>query len=200
MKPVSSRALLVWVSLLALVPACGPTFQRGSDDPSIDSAALSTSLDAADLEQALGEWYDTFLKSPRIQALPAEQRTIAMLQIGNDTSQYIAPQMQALIEAFETKVVNDGFFRVVTRDKIASSAILQEREKSFTDAVDPGTIAALGREFGVHYVVTGRISDNVEKTSSRKRVQYFLTLRVASVETSELVYQNQVQITKQVEG
>ncbi len=192
-------SLPVALALLVALSSCSPTFRRGQDDPSINEAALSTGLDAADLDRALADWYDDFAKSPRILALPEEGRILAVLQINNDTSQYIAPQLDALISGFETRLVNDGFFRVVARDQLANNAILQERMHSTSDSVDPQTSVALGKEFGVHYVVYGKVSDNVEKTSDTKRVQYFLTLKVTAVETSETLYQQKVQITKQVE-
>ncbi|MCB9896632.1 MAG: hypothetical protein H6825_01385 [Planctomycetes bacterium] len=184
----------------ALLGACSPTFSRGRDDPSIDEAALSTKLDAADLDHALDSWYSDFLQNKKVAALPDDQRTIAVLQINNNTSEYIAPQLDALIESFETKLVNDGEFRVITRDQLASNALLNERMRSTSDQVDPETTVTLGKEFGVRYIVTGRVQDNTEKTSGKKRVQYFLFLQVTSVETSEVIYKNKVQITKQVEG
>ena len=65
------------------------------------------------------------------------------------------------------------------------------------DAVDPQTAAALGREYGIHYLVNGRVGDTPEKTDDVRRVQYYLFLRVTEVATLRIMHQTQVDITKQ---
>lgn len=193
------RPLPLVACLLAL--ACsGPTYTRGSEDPSIDEAALSTGLDRKDLGLALDQWFADFQQSRLVREIPADDRKIAILSIENDTSQHIASALQNLIEGFETRLVNDGVFEVVSNDTLVGDAIMKERLRDLGDDVDPATVAALGKEFGIHYFVHGRVGETAEKSQDIKRVQYYLFLKVTEVATNRRVFQEQVPITKQMEG
>lgn len=185
-------------ALLAL--ACSPTVKRGTDYPSIDEAALSTRLDRVDLEEALSDWYQQFDNSKFVLNIEADDRKIAILAIDNDTSEHIDSGLRNLIESFETKLVNDGVFDVVSNDTLAADAIMRERVRGVGDDVDPETVAALGKEYGVHYFVHGRIGETTEKLGDRKRVQYYLFLKVTEVATTKRVFQSNVPITKQISG
>lgn len=190
---------LLLTPLLTLATGCGgPKIQRGTDDPSIDLAAMSTRLDRVDLEQALDTWYAGFAGSGFVKNAAAGERSISVLAISNETSEHIGSSLANLITSVETHLVNDGVFAVVSNDQIAKDAILAERLRG--DSVDPETMAALGLEYGVHYFVHGRVGESAEKTSDARRVQYFLFLKVTEVETRRIVFQQQIDITKQISG
>jgi PBP1b-binding outer membrane lipoprotein LpoB len=61
---------------------------------------------------------------------------------------------------------------------------------------DSSRALPLGRQLGVHYFVTGRVVDNSERTANARRVQYFMFMQCISVETGEIVWQNQAELTK----
>lgn len=186
-------------ALLVLSLACsGPSYQRGSDDPSIDKAAMSTRLDRADLELALDKWYAAFQESGFVRDLGPGNPSISVLEIANDTSEHIGSALRNLITSVETDLVNNGRFAVISNDQIATSAILKERLRG--DSVDADTMAALGKEFGVLYFVHGRVGETTEKTEDARRVQYYLFLKVTEVETRRNVFQKQIDITKQISG
>jgi len=194
-----SRLTLGLVFIVATAACSGPTVSRGGEDESIDQAALSTRLDRVDLEGALDDWYEEFQGSGFIRNLSTDnRRSISVLQIKNETSQHIASGLKALIKSVETKVVNDGVLDVISNDQIAIDAIAGERLRG--DAVDPETMARLGKELGVHYFIYGNVGEVTEKLSDKKRVQYFLFLTVVEVETRRNVFQMQVDITKQIAG
>lgn len=199
-RPFAAVLLL----LLLLLAACSsPTYTRGSDDPSIDDAALSTRLDRRDLEQALDQWMVEFDGSNffrKAEDLPDGQRSLAILSIENQTSEHISGALGSLIRSFETQIINGGVFEVVANDEIAKNALIEERVRSLGETVDPETRAMLGKEFGVNYFVYGYVGDVAEKTQDKKRVQYFLFMTVTSVETGRKEFQYQVDITKQMEG
>ncbi|MFT7463342.1 MAG: hypothetical protein ACI9EF_001686 [Pseudohongiellaceae bacterium] len=185
--------------VFALAVGCsGPSFQRGSEDPSIDKAAMSTGLDRVDLEGALDDWYEEFGSSKFLGRHEGGEETIAVLRIDNDTSEHIGSALRNLIDSVETRLVNDGDFSVVSNDAIAKQAIAAEFLRG--DAVDASTMAELGKQLGVHYFVSGRVGETAEKTSDARRVQYFLFLRVVEVETVRNVFQAQIDITKQISG
>jgi hypothetical protein len=194
------RCTLLCVSLLSLVACGGPTFTRGSDDASIDEAALSTKLDRADLNQALDSWAETFQASPFYLEVSKASRKIAVLGIENNSSEHIGSALQILTDGVETRLVNSGIFDVISRDTLVADAIMEERLRTLGDNVDPETVAALGKEFGIHYFVHGKVSDISEKTGDRRRVQYGMFLKVTEVATSRRVFQLEVPLTKQLDG
>ena len=189
------------VVLMLVAAACGPTFRRASEDPEIDRAALSVRLDRVDLELALDGWIDGFESSPFVARVGAleERPTIAILSISNETSEHIGSALDNLLSSAETKLVQSGRWRVVDNTTLTGNAILAERVRSLGDDVDPETIAALGSELGIHYFINGRVGETAEKTSSTRRVQYFLYLRVTNVATREVEWQEQIDITKQID-
>lgn len=192
-----SRPLVVAL-LLSLACACGPTVQRGTDDPSIDEAALSTKLDRADLERALGEWFEQFQGSAFAQKWGQGERTLSVLEIENRTSEHISSGLSSLIHSVETKLVNQGDFAVVGNDQLVKEAIAQQHREN--DLIDPATMAAVGKRLGVQYFVSGLVGDTTEKTDDVRRVQYYLFLKVTEVETLRIVFQSQVDVTKQISG
>ena len=64
----------------------------------------------------------------------------------------------------------------------------------------PATMAAAGKRLGVKYFIYGEVGDTAEKTSDRRRVQYYLFLKVVEVETNVIVFQQQIDRTKQISG
>jgi PBP1b-binding outer membrane lipoprotein LpoB len=182
-----------------LLTACGPTFTRGSDDPGIDDPAMSTGLDRRDLELALEQWVTGFEASPFMVTLPRDKPSIAILKIANDTSEHIGGMLDNLLNAMETKLVDSGAWTVVDNSRLSTDANMSERLRQLGDTVDPETRVTLGKEYGIHYFVNGRVGERVEEVGDTRRVQYFLFLRVTDVTTNVIKYQDQVDLTKQVE-
>jgi hypothetical protein len=56
----------------------------------------------------------------------------------------------------------------------------------------------MGKQLGVSYFFTGRISSVDEKLSGMRRVQYSLFLQVIQVETGIIEFQNEVTRSKAV--
>jgi hypothetical protein len=193
------RLTLSLLFLTSLVACGGPSYKRGSDDPDIDEPAMSTRLDRADLDEALDRWYEAFSGSPFVAEVIPRERKIAILRIDNDTSEHIGSALRNLIDGIETKLVNDRVFEVVSNDLLVADAITQERLRDLGESVDPETVAALGKEFGIQYFVHGRVGETTEKTQDTRRVQYFLFLKVTEVATTQRVFQLQIPITKQIE-
>jgi hypothetical protein len=192
-------SVLAGVAALLVLPACGPTFTRGSDKPQIDDPALSTRLDRRDLELALAQWEVAFRQSPFVESLGLKQPSIAILRINNDTTEHIGDALSNLLNSMETKLVESGLWTVVDHSTLSRDANMAERLRQLGDTVDPATRVALGKEYGIHYFINGRVGDTAEKTGDTRRVQYYLFLRVTDVATNVIKFQKQVDITKQVE-
>ena len=193
------RALLTTTTLFLLVGCSGPTFSRDGENPDIDKGAMSTGLDREDLQKSLDEWYEDFADSRFVkEASPSDRTSISVLHIENNTSERISGALSSLITSVETKLVNTGVFSVVANDQVAKDAIYKELAAG--DAVDPTSMAAAGKRLGVKYFIYGDVGDTAEKTSDRRRVQYYLFLKVVEVETNVIVFQQQIDRTKQISG
>ncbi len=195
------RALnsLLVVALLSSLAACAarPTYVRGSDMPGLDDPAMSTGLDRRDIEQLLAENMASFTSSRFYNSVaqdPGEPPTMAIMPMENWTTEHIEPQLHALIGMVETQLVESGNFRVVAA--MLRDQILEELELQQGAAFDSARALPLGRQLGVHYFVTGRVVDNSERTANARRVQYFMFMQAISVETGEIVWQNQAELTK----
>src|SRR5262245_48455551 len=198
----ASAARTPWILALGalLLAGCGPTFTRGSDDPTIDEPPMSTRLDRKDLDLALEQWITGFQASPFMVTLTRDPKpSIAILKIANDTSEHIGGALDNLLSEMETKLVDSGGWTVVDNSSLSTDANMAERLRQLGDTVDPETRVALGKEYGIHYFVNGRVGETTEEVSDTKRVQYYLFLRVTDVATNVIRYQDQVDITKQVE-
>lgn len=178
---------------------CGPTFTRGSDEPEIDEPAMSVGLDRKDLDLALEQWVTGFEASPFVVTLPRDKPSIAILKISNDTSEHVGGMLDNLLSAAETKLVDSGAWTVIDNARLSTDANMAERLRQLGDTVDPETRVALGKEYGIHYFINGRVGESNEEVEDTRRVQYFLFLRVTDVATNQIRYQKQIDITKQVE-
>ena len=187
------RALL----LLALAACSGPEYSRSYEEPEIEEPALSTRLDRKDLELALSRWVDELNGSAFVATLAPRKPSLAILHIQNDTSEHIAGALDNLLSSAETDLVQSGRWNVIDNTTLMRDAVLAERLRDAGDAVDPETVAALGKEYGIEYFVNGRVGDTTEKNDDVRRVQYYLFVRVTEVATLRVMHQTRVDITKQ---
>ena len=174
----------------------GKEFVRGSQEPGIDTPAMSTSLDKDDIQRALSTLLDDLRASPvmtRWRSTP-ERTTVAVAPFINETSEHIDPQLDSMLSETETWLINSGVVRVIDQDRQAD--MIRQIEGSQNAAFDPRHIPAYGRQLGVKYYITGKVGAADERTEDERRVQYFVYMRVVDVETSEVAWQQKAYITK----
>jgi uncharacterized protein (TIGR02722 family) len=195
------KRLMLVLMVFSLVAACSrpqPTYVRGEDHPGIDDPAMSTGLDRRDLNQLLEENMASMTASRWFnQAAGASfenQPTVAVMPFENMTTEYIEPELHALIGMVETELVNSGRFAVIAqplREQLLAELRLQQGAE-----FDQSRAVTVGRQLGVQYFVTGRVVDNSERTQTARRVQYFMFMQAISVETGQIVWQNRADLTK----
>jgi hypothetical protein len=194
---------LQWVVLLPLVAmsivgCAGPQAVRGQDTPGLDEAAMSTSLDRKDLQKALKINMEA-LRTSRLMALwQAEQDpTVGVLPIRNETSEHIDSALAALMTEMESQLINFAPVRVISLED-QPQLIEEIRVQQQSGAYDQSRVAAWGRQIGVRYIMSGKVFATDERTENARRVQYYLFIRAVSVETGEILFQNQAPITKAI--
>jgi uncharacterized protein (TIGR02722 family) len=174
---------------------CGPKAVRGgpgTDNPDLDRAAMSTTLDRDDVSYLVNENLNAMFASPfwarDVQAAESPP-VLAIWPIKNATSEHLDEQMLQLLSSIETTFVNSGAVNVVSRERQAEMAA--EVGVQNTDTFDPATAAKLGRQIGAKYYVTGKLTSVDERSSGGRRMQYALFLQVIEVETSMIKFQKE---------
>ena len=176
-----------------------PKAVRGSDTPGLDYAAMGTGLDRRDLSQMLRENMQAMQKSRVYQVWAGEDRPpVSVLPIRNETSEHIDSALGALISEVETQLVNDAPVRVISLENQKQLMEEIQRQQNSQGAFDPSQVASWGKQLGARYVITGKVYSTDERAPKAHRVQYYLFIRVISVETSEVLFQNQAAVTKAI--
>ena len=181
------------ICLLTLA-ACGPRAVRGgpgTENPDLDGAAMSTSLDRVDIQYLVDQNLDALYKSPfwvrDVMGASGAPPISAIWPIKNNTAEHIDEQMDQFLSALETSLVNSGAVSVVSRER--QSEMAQEVGVQNSAAFDPQTAAKVGRQLGAKYYFTGKVSSLDERSPRAKRVQYSLFMQVIEVETSAIKFQ-----------
>ncbi|MET0282873.1 MAG: penicillin-binding protein activator LpoB [Polyangiales bacterium] len=197
------QKMLALALCLGLLGATGcahkPKAVRGSDTPGLDYAAMGTGLDRRDLSQMLNENMAVLKTSRAFTTWQQEGNPpVSMLPIRNETSEHIESALGALISEVETKLVNEAPVRVVSLEH--QPQLMQEiqRQQNSQGAFDASQVASWGKQLGARYVITGKVFTTDERSPNAHRVQYYLFMRVISVETSEVLFQNQAAVTKAI--
>jgi TolB-like protein len=187
-----------------LMTGCATEVLRGGEgtaNPDLDADALSIKLDREDINYLVADYLEA-LEASRFWMSDvqrsAERPLVAIWPVQNATSQHIEDQLTTLLSSIETSLVNTGDVRVV--DRSTQDALVREIGVQQGSAYDPTTARRLGRQLGVQYFVTGKITSVDERLAKRKRVTYSLFLQVLEVETGLIEFQNEVTRTKQVKG
>ena len=184
-RSISKHALAA-VSLLSvfaiLLGGCAQQALRGgegTDNPDLDAPALSVKLDREDINYLVADYLGA-LESSRFWQQEIRKRgdrpLVAIWPIQNATSQHIEDQLLTLLSSIETALVNTGDVRVVARSRQAELA--KEVGLQQTSAYDASTAREIGRQLGVKYFFTGKITSVEERLNKLKRVQYSLFLQV----------------------
>lgn len=180
------------------VAGCGPTVVRGSDDPSVDRAALSTSLDKEDMKRALKETLNKLRASDLMNRWRVEnpKPTVAVFPFQNSTDEHIEPQLDTILSEAEDWLLEAGTVRIIDRRR--QQEFIRDVEGQQSAAFNPAHAAKYGKQMGARYYITGHVSGNDERSEDMHRVQYFLYLEVVEVETSEKLFLAKAEITKAV--
>jgi hypothetical protein len=197
-RKLAMAAVLLSTSLPALGCA-GPKAVRGSDTPGLDHAAMGTGLDRRDLSQMLRENIEAMRTSRVVQVWTADNNPpVTVLPIRNETSEHIDSALGALISEVETNLINNFPVRMISIESQKQLMEEIQRQQHSEGAFDPAQVASWGKQLGARYVVTGKVYSTDERAPNARRVQYYLFIRVVSVETSEILFQKEAAVTKAI--
>jgi uncharacterized protein (TIGR02722 family) len=191
--------LALAAALLAMpaVGCAGPKAVRGSDTPGLDHAAMGTGLDRRDLSQMLREIVEA-MRTSRVVQVWNDNPPVSVLPIRNETSEHIDSALGALISEVETSLINNFPVRVISLESQKQLMEEIQRQQHSQGAFDPAQVASWGKQLGARYVITGKVYSTDERAPNARRVQYYLFIRVISVETSEVLFQKEAAVTKAI--
>ncbi|MCK4307346.1 penicillin-binding protein activator LpoB [candidate division WOR-3 bacterium] len=117
---------------------------------------------------------------------------IAMLNIGNRTSQHI--DTEGIAEKIMVALLKTGAVRFVDRNLLKKMA----REKALveTQQIDVQDAVMLGQLVGANYFLAGDIMSIEKKKGTTYIAYYKLTLKLVDVKTSEIVWADEKEIKK----
>lgn len=174
---------------------------EGTANPDLDRPALSIKLDREDINYLVADYLGA-LEASRfwIKSVEGAEKPpfVAIWPIQNDTNQHIEDQLQTILSSIETALINTGDVGVV--DRARQQALLREIGMQQRSGFDQSTAQAIGRQLGVQYFFTGKISSVDERLNKFRRVQYSLFLQVIEIETGLIKFQNEVTRSKAVKG
>ena len=202
-RSASFRTLVLTLGALSLASlACVPQAIRGGEgtaNPDLDVPALSVKLDREDINYLVAKYLEALEASrfwSQTVAAAGDRPLVAIWPITNETTQHIEDQMATLLSSIETSLVNTGDVRVV--DRARQAALVREIGIQHGAAYDPASAQRLGRQLGVKYFFTGKISSVDEKLNKMRRIQYSLFLQVIEIESGIIEFQNEVTRSKAV--
>jgi uncharacterized protein (TIGR02722 family) len=173
-------------------------YVRGSDEPGIDSPAMSTGLDKQDIQQMLRENLNHLRTSPVMDTWRqgGGKTVVAIFPFQNETTEHIESQLSAILSEAETWMVESGTVTVVARER--QNQIIAEIEGTRSPVFNPAHVAQYGKQLGVQYFLTGKVQTSDERTEDARRVQYFFFMQVIEVSTGAIRWQHKAYVTKAV--
>jgi hypothetical protein len=195
---VTVAAAALACSSLASLACGGKEYVRGSQDPSIDNAAMSTGIDKDDIQRMLSENLNLLRTAPVMDQWRQDhgKDTVAIFPFQNETTEHIEPQLSAILGEAETWLVDAGTVTVISRER--QNQMIAEVEGGQNPVFNPANVARYGKQLGAKYFITGKVSAADERTRDARRVQYFFFMQVIEVETSAIRWQHKAYVTKLV--
>lgn len=123
----------------------------------------------------------------------AGKPVIILEQPRNRTSEHI--DMQALYDHVKTALINSGSFTFL--DKAAREEIAKEYEYQGSGYVAPGEAQAPGQQLAAGFLLGGVITSTVQQVGNDKLIYYKATFELTNIGTTEIVWTDQKEISKQ---
>ncbi len=195
-------AFMLLILCIATAMACAPRAMRGGDgteNPNMDAAAMSTTLDKSDIDYLVRENLNALYQARwwTTQVEPASTPPVmAIWPIENATTEHLDDQMLTLLSSMETSLVNSGAVQVVARSQQA--ALAREIGIQQGATYNPAKAAQLGKQLGAKYFVTGKLTAVDEKIQKTRRLQYSLFVQIIELETGLVKFQNETARSKAI--
>jgi uncharacterized protein (TIGR02722 family) len=122
----------------------------------------------------------------------SERPMVFLAGIQNDSSEHI--DTQAIADVMQEKLLDSGKFRFTAGAQ--GQKYITEQIDWQSSAALPDTAVKAGRQLGARYVMYGRLTDFTQKSDAKMSKDYQFTLRVANIETAEVLVNSTDRIRK----
>jgi uncharacterized protein (TIGR02722 family) len=177
--------VLVALAVFAVLSSCGHSVTRTDADKQID---LSGYWNDTDLRLASKNLIDACLASPRVGQVAALKGRLPVIIVGNfknGSDEHIDTSI--LSQRMEAAILNSGKADFVASGDLRKE-IRGERDDQQQGYTSDETAAALGKEIGADFILTGSVKtivDRYEKTATRT---YFVTAELTDITTNRRVW------------
>ena len=171
--------ILLLVSLVLLLAACGKQVSRRSSGEAIDLSGRWNDVDSQQVSQAMiqdslswpwiDEWRRSKGKKPVVMAFGVKNRSLEHI----NTQTFMKDLERAFLKSGRVSVVADRDQRLGVREERA------DQQSGLT--ANPGRI---GKELGADFVLTGVINSILDEEGGEKVVFYQTNLELINVETT----------------
>jgi uncharacterized protein (TIGR02722 family) len=176
----------------ALVGCAGPrAFTRGQYGDPQEISMLDDQWNQNDM-QLVAKKVVGSMEAWVEQAKPSAKPVVILGMPENRTSEHI--DMQALYDQVKTALIQSGRFTFV--DESARPEIAKEYEYQGSGYVDPSQAKRPGKQTAPEYFLKGRITSIVQQVGNDKVVYYKASFRLSDIETAEIVWTDEKEITK----
>jgi len=186
-------AVILSLAAVALSACAGPrAFTRGTYQDPEEIVMLGDRWNQNDM-QLVAKKVVSSMESWASGGAYGERPVIILEQPRNRTSEHI--DMQALYDHVKTALINSGNFTFL--DKAARGEIAREYEYQGSGYVNPNEAQGPGQQKAAEFLLGGVITSTVQQVGNDKLVYYKATFELTDIGTTEIVWTDHKEITKQ---
>jgi len=175
------------MTVLFSFSSCGTTVKRVESGTQGD---LSGYWNAVDVRIVCNALINDCLSSPLVNqaigAMGGRKPTVIVGRFRNESSEHIDTSIISTI--METVIFNSGRLDFVsgghTRDEVRTE---RQEQQSFASEQ---TAAALGREIGADFIMTGSVRTIIDREDNKTVRTYFVTAELTNIETNARIWLN----------
>jgi uncharacterized protein (TIGR02722 family) len=177
--------LLFCAALLALLASCAHSVKRVEPDTQID---LSGYWNDTDLRLASDSLIKECLATPRLSTFDRTYGRIPVVIVGtfrNASDEHIDTTI--LSQRLEASILNSGKAEFVASGDLRGE-IRAERADQQQGYTDDKTMAALGKETGADFMMTGSVKTMIDQYGDTATRSYFITAEMTDITTNRRVW------------
>jgi uncharacterized protein (TIGR02722 family) len=162
-----------------------------------DEVHYDASYDFSDKAKIVDGLVTPLLAAP---VFPVQEKPIMVIYpVVNETTEHISTS--GITDDIRMKLVQSARFRFISEDQRVN--IQKETKYQYQGYVDPAMRVEQGRQLGANYIMSGTLRSIKKKEPKQvrltreERIYYSLNLTITDLKTSEVVYENQVEIARE---
>ncbi|MDI6704379.1 MAG: FlgO family outer membrane protein [bacterium] len=150
-----------------LLSGCGPTQQVIKQPEPVTTTQVAAEPVATEPESNMDESINKLVQKISQSMTAQKKTTIAVIEF-TDLHGNVTNFGRYLAEELITRLFETGKFRVIERNLL--NKVIEEQKLTLTQLIDPASVKQLGKILGVDAIVSGTITDLVDKLKVNARI------------------------------